>query len=214
MTKIEKLPKILKTVLWFTAFIAVLVFLYFFVFTKYLAVRLEGAKKAEADSRQESIFKNITEPIYLQPLEVSFGDNVLNVESVGVEDDGTLSVPKSWSAAGWYKDGPKAGENGNVILDGHYDTSTGAPGAFWELKDLQVGDKVVLTDRLGRDFEYLVNSKFFISINDPQRAEVFEKSTNKILTLITCSGVWDYSSGTYNKRLVVTAVFDKMEKAW
>jgi LPXTG-site transpeptidase (sortase) family protein len=116
--------------------------------------------------------------------------------------------------AGWYKDGAKAGEDGNVIIDGHYDTNTGAPGAFWELKDLQVGDKVSLTDSLGRRFDYVVREQLSISITDPERAKVFASSQAKELTLITCGGVWDYASGTYNKRLVIKAEFDKMEKSW
>jgi len=117
-----------------------------------------------------------------------------------------LGVPKSWYTAGWYENGAKVGESGNVIIDGHYDTNTGAPGAFWGLKNLQVGDKVLLTDELGRTFHYTVQTSSFVSIYDPKRAEVFESGETKLLTLITCGGVWDYASGTYNKRLVVTAV--------
>ena len=79
---------------------------------------------------------------------------------------------------------------------------------------MQVGDKVLLTDRLGRVFEYSVSNKSFISISDPERSQVFASGKDKILTLITCGGVWDYASHTYNKRLVITAIFDKMEKSW
>lgn len=170
--------------------------------------------KTEAKPEQPSVFKEVSKPIYLSPVRITFKDKTLEVEDVGVEDDGTLSVPVNWQGAGWYADGAKAGEEGNVIIDGHYDTITGAPAAFWELKDLQVGDRVSLADSLGRNFSYLVNSRSYISISDPERAKVFESGKDKILTLITCGGVWDYASGTYNKRLVITAVFDKMEKSW
>jgi LPXTG-site transpeptidase (sortase) family protein len=161
-----------------------------------------------------SVFKDAAKTIYLPPIKIQFKEKVLEVEEIGVEEGGFLGVPTTWYTAGWYKDGPKPGEEGNVIVDGHYDTNTGAPGAFWELKDLQVGDRVLLTDKLGRVFEYFVNGKSFISINDPERSKVFDGTKDRALTLITCGGVWDYKSSTYDKRLVITAVFDKMEKSW
>lgn len=161
-----------------------------------------------------SVFRQVAKPIYLQPIKLQFKEKMLQVEEISVDEGGFLSVPSSWQTAGWYKEGAKAGEEGNVVVDGHYDTNTGAPGAFWELKDLQVGDKVLLTDKLGRVFTYSVNNKSYISISDPERSKVFASGKDKILTLITCGGVWDYASGTYNKRLVITAVFDKMEKSW
>ena len=161
-----------------------------------------------------SVFKEVAKPVYLPPIEVHFKEKTLPVEEINVEEGGFLGVPSSWQTAGWYKDGAKPGEGGNVLIDGHYDTNTGAPGAFWGLKDLRLGDKVLLTDKLGRVFGYSVSTKSYISINDPARSQVFASGKDKILTLITCGGVWDYGSGTYNKRLVITAIFDKMEKSW
>jgi len=161
-----------------------------------------------------SVFKQEIKPIYLLPKTVTFKEKTLDIEEVGVEEGGFLGVPSGWYTAGWYKDSAKAGEQGNIVLDGHYDTNTGAPGAFWELKDLQIGDKVVLTDALGRNFEYAVTQKSYIATTDPERAKVFDSTQVRELTLITCGGVWDYASGTYNKRLVIKAEFDKMEKNW
>lgn len=170
---------------------------------------LDVAKKS-----QPSVFRQEVKPIYLPPKILKFKEKTLDVEEVGVEEGGFLGVPSSWHTAGWYRDSAKPGEEGNIIMDGHYDTNTGAPGAFWELKDLQIGDKVFLVDALGRKFEYLVTQKFYVDIKDPQRARVFEGDKSRQLTLITCGGVWDYASNTYNKRLVIKAEFGKMEKDW
>ena len=161
-----------------------------------------------------SAFKEVAKPVYLPPIKIQVKEKVLDVEEISVEEGGFLGVPSSWQTAGWYKEGAKPGEEGNVLVDGHYDTNTGAPGAFWGLKDLQVGDKVLLTDKLGRVFEYSVITKSSIGISDPERWQVFASGKDKVLTLITCGGVWDYASHTYNKRLVITAVFVKMEKNW
>ena len=172
------------------------------------------SQEVKKENTVPSVFKQEIKPVYLPPNAVTFKEKTLDIEEVGVEEGGFLGVPASWYTAGWYKDSAKAGEQGNIVLDGHYDTNTGAPGAFWELKDLQIGDKVFLTDALGRKFEYAVTQKSYIAITDPERAKVFDSTQVKELTLITCGGVWDYASGTYNKRLVIKAEFDKMEKNW
>jgi LPXTG-site transpeptidase (sortase) family protein len=193
---------------------------WYFKGSDFLTDRVLGIKKqanntvVKAEEEKFSAFKQVTLPIYLPPIKITFLQKAVIVEEVSVEPDGTLETPKTWQTAGWYKKGAMPGEEGNVVIDGHYDTNTGAPGAFWELKNLQTGDKVSLTDKLGRVFQYIVSSKSYYSINDPERSKIFESGKDKVLTVITCGGIWDYSSGTYNKRLVINAVFDKMEKNW
>jgi LPXTG-site transpeptidase (sortase) family protein len=169
-----------------------------------------AAKHAKQVAHKPSIFSQNLTPIYSEPkgiyFELSPEKKVsLVIEEVGVDQDGSLSVPQNWQNAGWYKKGAKPGEKGNVIIDGHYDTTTGAPAAFWELKNLQEGAKVVVQDKLGKSYEYRVTSKFYIGINDSERTKIFEQTETKELTLITCGGVWDFVNATYNKRLVVKA---------
>ncbi len=200
-----------------TVLVVVLIFGLGFLTKFSLAVgstRSQEAKKNDVAPPAPSVFRQDIKPIYLPPKTITFKGKTLEIEEVGVEEGGFLGVPKSWHTAGWYKDGAKPGEQGNVVIDGHYDTNTGAPGAFWELKGLEIGDRVFLTDALGRVFEYVVTQKSYMSITDPERAKVFDNTQAKQLTLITCGGVWDYASGTYNERLVIKAEFDKMEKNW
>jgi len=185
------LPKLL-----FLAILGVAVLASVYLVVRFNSVGQEAAKAQESLNTQPSVFKEVSKPIYMEPIEITFLDTKLKVEPVGVED------------------GPKAGEEGNIIIDGHYDTATGSPGAFWDLKNLSLGDTVALVDKLGRVYTYVVDNKYFVDITDPKRTEVFKSTTAKTLTLITCGGVWDYASGTYNKRLVVTAHFAKMEKDW
>lgn len=177
-------------------------------------LNIKSPNSLNQDLNQNSAFARMTKTLYAPPKKIVFGDKVLDIEEVGVLEDGTLDVPKDWNRAGWYAQGAKPGEVGNVIIDGHYDTNTGKPAAFWGLKDLKLNDKVLIVDTLGRIFVYKVEEKFYISINDPNRAQVFNSSQDKILTLITCGGVWDNISGTYNKRLVIKAKFESMERGW
>lgn len=160
--------------------------------------------------KQVSAFEDLKEPLYFEPkiliLNFSSEENKkINVEEVGLDSSHQLETPRSWQNAGWYTKSVKPGEKGNVVIDGHYDTNTGLPAAFWALKYIKVNDKVILKDKLNRSFEYEVIDTHYVDIKDPKRLQVFEKSNNPTLTLITCGGVWDYKDNTYNKRLVIKA---------
>lgn len=196
--------------------LALLIFI--FVTTSYLAVdvmffqkedpavQAEEVLSIEDSVPAESAFGDLKEMIYYAPVEITINqDPVITVEEIGLATDGQLQVPSAWELAGWYKNSAKAGEKGNVIIDGHYDTDQSTPAAFWGLKNINVNDTVTLQDELRRDFSYKVVDSFYVDISDPQRTKVFEETGDHELTLVTCGGVWDPSVGTYNKRLVIKA---------
>lgn len=159
--------------------------------------------------REVSAFEDLKNPLFFTPKELNLnisGKNIkLEVEEIGLDENDQLEVPQSWDNVGWYRKSAKPGENGNVIIDGHYDNNNGLPAAFWPLKNIRVNDTVILKDKLNRSFTYEVIDTFYVDIDDPERLQVFKESDNPTLTLITCGGIWDYTSGTYNKRLVVKA---------
>lgn len=155
-----------------------------------------------------SAFTKALEPIYDKPKRLyteTHGIDISLIE-VGVEPDGKLENPKDWNVGGWFYKSSKPGEHGNIIINAHYDNNWGAPAAFWKLKNIVVDDKVYLVDSLGKIHTYKVTKSFYLDIDDPNRLSIFEDVEDKSeLTLITCGGVWDFSAGTYNKRLVVKA---------
>src|SRR5437764_1044364 len=51
---------------------------------------------------------------------------IANSESVGLDSQGRMDVPKKAEDVGWYNLGFKVGEKGSVVLDGHFDDVTGA----------------------------------------------------------------------------------------
>lgn len=196
--------------------LALLIFI--FVTTSYLAVdvmflqeeepvvQTEEVLAIEDSVPAESAFGDLKEKIYYAPVEITINqDPVITVEEIGLDTNGQLQVPSTWELAGWYKNSAKAGEKGNVIIDGHYNTNQDTPAAFWGLKNVNVNDKVTLQDELRRDFSYKVVDSFYVDISDPQRTKVFEETGDYELTLVTCGGVWNPSAGTYNKRLVIKA---------
>ncbi len=124
------------------------------------------------------------------------------VEQVGVTKDGAMAVPNSFFTVGWYKLGAKPGEIGNAVVAGHYDNPKG-PSIFWDLKKLQPGNKIFISDNSGKELTFEVyNSEYYPYDNAPLE-KIFGGAKDIQLNLITCGGVFDTKSRNYNERLVV-----------
>ncbi|MFH1648420.1 MAG: class F sortase, partial [Patescibacteria group bacterium] len=156
-----------------------------------------------------SAFESSLEPVYGRPrkLVISSVGLSVSIEPVGVDAQGYLETPKEWDTAGWYQNSARPAEKGNLVVNAHYDDSRGNPAAFWELKNVNLDDRVTVLDSYGKSYDYKVTGYYFVDIDDPERLKVFEDSSLDIpaLTLITCGGVWVPNQGTYSKRLVVSA---------
>ncbi len=194
------------------------------LFTSYLAAAvLLSEENIERKSENTisalsvgSAFRDLKEGGYFEPISVSLdpsSDGNIKLEKLSLETDGKLQVPSVWENAGWYKRSAKAGQVGNVVIVGHYDTGKGIPAAFGGLKNLKVNDTVILHDELRRNFSYRVVDLFYVGIQDPQRTHVFEETDRAELTLMTCGGVWDPTAGTYDKRFVVRAELVSTDKS-
>jgi LPXTG-site transpeptidase (sortase) family protein len=115
-----------------------------------------------------------------------------------------MEAPKNWNEAGWYFKSSYPGSVGNLVINGHYDDNYGRLAAFGELKNINPGDKVKITDKYNKDFLYEINEVFLVSIDDPDRLSILKNTDSKReLTMITCGGVWIPGKSTYNNRLVV-----------
>jgi len=87
----------------------------------------------------------------------------------------------------------------NVYIAGHRLGYVGTPSwlGFWDLNEVDVGDKVFVTDALGRHYVYKVFKDFIV---DPTDVEVTRPLKGRnILTLQTCT-LPDYS-----RRLIIQA---------
>ncbi|MGZ3630496.1 MAG: class F sortase [Ktedonobacteraceae bacterium] len=128
-----------------------------------------------------------------------------DVETVGVLQDGNLATPSlnPWDDVGWYAAGPRPGEMGSAVIDGHLDRPGGSPAVFWNLRDLHVGDSVMIMDTVGDTVRFRVTR---IALYHPQQAPVYKIFGNKkgsYLNLITCAGDWIASQHQTTFRLVV-----------
>lgn len=128
-----------------------------------------------------------------------------NLEYVGLTPGGELDVSKNPANAAWYNLGPRPGEKGNAIIDGHYGWVNNTPAIFDTLHTLKKGDVIYIEDSQKRIITFIVyelksydkNKDYLdVFVSDDDRAH---------LNLITCQGVWNKVGQNYSDRLVVFA---------
>lgn len=125
------------------------------------------------------------------------------VESVGLDSEARMDVPKNIYNTAWYNLGPRPGERGNAVINGHFDTPTGAPSVFYDLKTLTKGDEITIVDDLQKEYVYQVTRVESVDTTLFPLEEVFGKTDKYLLNLITCDGIFDRSVKTYSKRIIV-----------
>ncbi len=128
-----------------------------------------------------------------------------SVENVGILSNGDLGTPQQrpWEGVGWYNNGPRPGQAGSAVIDGHLDRPGGFPAVFWDLGKVQVGGMVMIVDASGKTLKFRVTRT---AAYPPQAAplqEIFGDPGGTYLNLITCSGTWVAAEHQTTLRLVV-----------
>jgi LPXTG-site transpeptidase (sortase) family protein len=185
----------------------------FKVVNEFIMKLTKSDNKNTKTEEKPSIFADKLEPIYTDPSLVSIENLKISADvvKVGVDEQGVMETPKNWVDVGWFENSAKPGEKGNFILNGHFDTNYGGPAVFWQLKNIQVGDKVSIIDEYGKTYTYEALESFYVDIDDPSRLDVLKSNESEsTMTLITCGGVWVPGVSTYNKRLIVKAELVKL----
>ncbi len=178
--------------------------------------KVATVKSAQSSNKDyPSPFLDYLEPVEAVPVRLRAPSQGIDVEviEVGLTADGALEAPADWSKAGWYNKSAFPGHKGNIIIDGHYDTSFGGAAAFWNLKNLKVSDKVVVADEFGIEHTYVVKELIHVSISDTDRLDKLNKHSGRTLTLITCGGFWNPIAGTYDERLIIKAEIEDKRQA-
>ncbi len=127
------------------------------------------------------------------------------VELVGVLSNGNLATPTQspWDDVGWYADGIQPGKSGSAVIDGHLDRPGGFPAIFWSLRNMHIGDEVMVINIAGKVVHFRATH---IALYTPEEApiqEIFGDGSGSYLNLITCAGDWIPSQHQTTLRLVV-----------
>jgi LPXTG-site transpeptidase (sortase) family protein len=126
------------------------------------------------------------------------------VKQVDINESGNLAAPTNIFDAGWYARSALPGSKGAMIIDGHVGGRT-KPGIFAKLQNLQIGDRVIITNGAGQKFTYelMKSSVFEKNSVDMASLNVAIDPNRPGLNIITCNGNFDKKAQTYDKRLVV-----------
>jgi sortase (surface protein transpeptidase) len=124
--------------------------------------------------------------------------------TLGLTAQGTVQVPTTASAAGWYTRSPRPGAVGPAIILGHIDSGQG-PGVFFRLAVLRSGDPVYIRRSDGSTVEFRVTAvQSYLKDRFPTQA-VYGPTPDAELRLITCGGAFDSAAGHYLSNIVVYA---------
>jgi hypothetical protein len=127
------------------------------------------------------------------------------IEAVGVEPDGSMTLPADVDRVGWYRFGPAPGDAGSAVLAGHVDDDEQGLGALAPLRGAEVGDELAVTDADGTTTRWRVAARELIQKRSLPLDELFRRDGPPRLTLITCGGPFLTEFGSYRDNVVVVA---------
>ena len=123
---------------------------------------------------------------------------------LGLAASGTLDVPGDPAVAGWFERSAVPGQRGPAVIAGHVDSEDG-PAVFFRLRDLAVGDPVVVVGGDGGETAFRVDAVEQHAKDAFPTAAVYGPAPGPVLRLITCGGAFDRSTGHYRDNVVVYA---------
>lgn len=122
---------------------------------------------------------------------------------VGLAPDGSMDVPKGPLQVAWYMHGPKPGEKGSSVIDGHSGWVGGIPAAFDDLSKVKIGDKIYVENYIGEITTFVVRELKTYSPNADTSDIFISNDEGSHLNLITCTGFWNKILKSHSSRLVV-----------
>lgn len=129
------------------------------------------------------------------------------VDQVGLEKNGSMEVPGA-TESGWYRSGPRPGSAaGSAVIAAHVDFN-GVRGVFFDLRKLEAGAEITVTDDAGTARRFVVAERFQVGKRQLPVGELFRPDGAPVLTLITCGGGFDQRHRTYEDNIVVRATLE------
>jgi LPXTG-site transpeptidase (sortase) family protein len=141
------------------------------------------------------------EPVRLQIPAIALSASVI---PLGLNGDGSLQVPTSYTETGWFTGGPEPGERGAAVIAGHVDSTSG-PAVFYRLRALRRGDDITVVVKGSSVVHFTVTSLRQVPKTRFPTGLVYRRTTKPTLRLITCDGAFDQATGHYVDNLIVFA---------
>lgn len=175
------------------------------------AMSIAGTNPATADqtaiSREDKAAYIVPadQPRYIDIPAINVNARVM---SVGVNSKGNIDTPANLNDTAWYDGSAKPGQAGQVFIDGHTSFSNTINAAFNRLPELKQGDLITIELGNGTKINYRVSSVETVDADKVDMGKALNppEGATKGLTLMTCTGTFDYRNQTADQRLVVYAV--------
>ncbi len=161
--------------------------------------------RREAGSVPEPGPTPISEPNPPETIRIARRGIDASVVPVGLRSDGAMGIPHDVRQVGWYEPGPLPGRPGAAVFAGHVDSATQGPGAFFDLRLLELGDEVEVVHRDGSSSTWVVHARQSHRKEDLPIDAIFTADGDPRLVLITCGGDFDVEGGRYLDNVVVHA---------
>jgi LPXTG-site transpeptidase (sortase) family protein len=127
---------------------------------------------------------------------------VVPVATVGNE----LVVPEDPTKVGWWDGSSYVGDPyGSTVIAGHVDAFDRGIGFFFQLWNIKVGERVVLSSGDVRQAYKITTVREVPRTDLVDDAEVFDIAGSPRLVLITCAGEFRPDRGGYSRNLIVVA---------
>ena len=123
----------------------------------------------------------------------------------GVDANGVMETPDGPEDVAWYDFTAKPGFGSNAVFSGHVDYINYGPAVFWNLKDLNPGDIIEVRMEDGTVYRYSVEQREQVYADKADVGKIVGPTPTEIITLITCGGTFDTSTGQYDQRVIVRA---------
>jgi LPXTG-site transpeptidase (sortase) family protein len=123
------------------------------------------------------------------------------VAGVGLMPDGSMGAPTDLWTSSWLSSSARPGQAGSAVIAGHRGIGTQA--LFSHLENVRPGDRIHVSDASGGELVYEVTRVAPMDLSVATQLQVFGKTNQQQLVLITCFGHYSRSTGTYDHRLVV-----------
>jgi LPXTG-site transpeptidase (sortase) family protein len=130
------------------------------------------------------------------------------VLSVGVNSKGRIDTSSNVNDTAWYDGSAKPGQEGQVFINGHTASAPTYKAAFDDLPKLQVGDQIIIERGDGKQISYRVVSNETIKADQVNMKKVLNvpDGATKGLTIMSCTGKFNYRTESSDTRVIVYAV--------
>ena len=171
---------------------------------------VELVEEPPTETEVKNYYVSPEKPRYLSIAKL--GVSNARILPVSVNEDRELGTPNNIFDVGWYESSGLPGQGKTMLIDGH----NGGPhvhGVFKDLPILGKGDLIVVERGDGEIFKYSVveNVEVPLDESDAYMATAMRspETGKESVTLISCTGEWSQSQGTYLSRQFTRAVLVK-----